>query len=228
MSRHNISSFSGFHRLLRNYNPRVHIFRGVSSPGHKLIPKIGRNVRHLYSDFYTYETILMNQFKKLSVPYLTRIPENEWEWLAIAQHHGLPTRLLDWTRNPMVAGFFAVNNDYNNDSIIFATDSRQFDANIDFSYEPYVYDELVDEVRIFEPNHIVPRIITQNGLFTVHSAPSKPLDANQSITLDKIVITSSFKKELRNTLDVYGINKATLFPGLDGIAEYLGWFTTQQ
>ena len=224
MAEYNVASFTRFHQLISNYDYRVYLFRGVSKLSHRLKPKIGR-IDHAHGDFYTFESTLMKQFKKLSNPYLSKSPDNEWEWLAIAQHHGLPTRLLDWSRNPMVAAYFAIYSDYNCDSVIYAMDSDQFDANIDYDYEPYVYDDaLANEVKIFEPNHITSRIIAQNGLFTVHSDPMKPLDEIPGIMFDKIIIKKKFRKELKKTLDVYGINKAALFPGLDGITEYLEWF----
>lgn len=226
MKCHVVNSFSGFHKIISQYNPREYMFRGVANSTYKLRPKIGRKDDHLYGDLYTYETTIMNQFKKLSVPFLTNNPENEWEWLAIAQHHGLPTRLLDWTMNPMVAAYFAVNQDYDVDGVIYSMDNSQLDSNIDFDYEPYVYDE-TDEVRIFEPKHITSRIIAQNGIFTIHNDPTKPLEETPDIIIEKIIIKKKFKKELRHILNVYGINKATLFPGLDGITEYLDWYTTK-
>lgn len=223
-----VESYAEFHEVIARYDSRQFLFRGVARTTYDLIPRIGRTTDRLHEDLYQYETELMTLFKRNAIPYLTTSPSNEWEWLAIAQHHGLPTRLLDWSRNPIVAAFFAVQESLDEDAVIYALNTGQETLQVatEFEFEPYVYDEnRATEVKIYEPDHIIPRIVVQKGCFTVHSDPTLPLNLHPEIFIDRIVIRSHFRKTLKRTLDSYGINTATLFPGLDGLCSYLDWYT---
>lgn len=103
-----IESFLDFHNYLLRFIGRVVIFRGVTDANKdKLVPRLGRTEKTLI-EIMNLETTIFRTFQEQSRPYLDFVPNNDWEWLALAQHHGLPTRLLDWTRNPLVALYFAV------------------------------------------------------------------------------------------------------------------------
>jgi hypothetical protein len=77
-------------------------FRGHSDNSFKLVPSLYRlSLEETFATWDDLERYMMDAFKRESIPFLEHIPADEMEWLALAQHYGLPTRLLDWTSNPI-------------------------------------------------------------------------------------------------------------------------------
>ena len=92
------------------------MFRGQSDVTWPLIPSIARMFDKLdgYENWNVFEDDILQRFRKYSTPFINKTPINRFEWMVIAQHHGLPTRLLDWTTNPLKGLFFAVENPSHN------------------------------------------------------------------------------------------------------------------
>ena len=149
---------------------------------------------------------------------------SNWDWLAIAQHHGLATRLLDWTTNPLNAAYFAVRESKAGPAVIHAA---RFVAPFTRSAESSFEEPLeCTSVAIFRPRGVVPRIVRQGGLFTIHGPPERSLESLTKegiVKLKQIVIAESYRPRLLAELDRYGINSASLFPDLDGLSSYLNW-----
>ena len=92
-----------FVRWAQDHPANEWVFRGHSNEDWRLQPSVGRGDPYRLD----WERLLLDQFRRLAEPYVTSAGLTEWDWLALAQHHGLPTRLLDWTFNSLVACFFA-------------------------------------------------------------------------------------------------------------------------
>lgn len=208
-----VQELLGFYETQKNNDV---IYRGVSKSTHRLVPKIGRPKTIKAGWTRIAEEQLIIQFKLRAQPHLEHLPRSESDWLVIGQHHGLPTRLLDWTENPLVATFFAVDQD----------GGRKSDAAIYVETLPQTVSSTIDSVfdiqnvEFLFPVHIAKRISAQAGVFTVHHKPTTPYDTD---TLIKLVIPSDLRFEIQQTLDTFGINKASLFPDLDGISGYFSW-----
>lgn len=204
------------------------MFRGISEASYPLIPRVGRNKRHLAE-----EAELLNLFRRLAEPHVQMAPRSDWEWLALAQHHSLPTRLMDWTKNPLVAAFFAVcKAETEGDSAIYVLEvARPMIADIvghdsglaltdiwrvDEAVCPSPF--TIERVSIYLPRLLSPRIDTQGGLFTVHPEPGVPLD---SPSIARIRIPRDRRARLRHTLRNLDVHEGRLFPGLDGCAQYV-------
>lgn len=220
MAEKSIESFEDLHKAIQTYGKRVVVFRGVKSINYELIPKVGRYAKFTSTNIQKKEREILHYFKDRALPFLKRIPNNNWEWLAIAQHHGLPTRLLDWTRNPLVAAYFAVEEQYEGDSIIYVFRNNKY-IGLKKNPEPYK----VDEVGRFIPPHLTQRIIAQSGIFTIHPEPKKPF---KSVSIDKLIIKHEFRKKLKRILYQYGIHRYSLFPDLDGLAKFIQWARTDE
>src|SRR5690242_4632855 len=83
------------------------IFRGHADSSWVLKPSIGRAFTGEWKRVAELEKRALAEFKKRSIPFIKYHPKSDIEWLCLMQHHGLATRLLDFTVNPLIAIFFA-------------------------------------------------------------------------------------------------------------------------
>ena len=187
------------------------IYRGVSNSTYPLIPKVGRDrFRQNYS--LDAERLLLRTFKQRAIKYASPHIHSDLEWLALGQHHGLPTRLLDWTSSPLVALYFAVRTPQEFDGVVFC---RQL-ARSSNEFDPFS----IKETKKYYPPHISPRIPAQNALFTVEPEPT----VEQKIdSLVKNIISKSHKTSIRRQLSLLGVHDESMFPDLDGACSHLEW-----
>jgi hypothetical protein len=158
---------------------------------------------------------MLETYKKWARPYLHVTPADDWEWLALAQHHGLATRLLDWTLNPFVALFFATEQPSDGECAAVWCYAHQ-GVSSDGLPDPFSITEVVEH----ESPHLSPRIPAQAGRFTVHPPPSDTAArAMGRGPMVRLLIHGSASETLRQQLEDLNIHRGTLFPGLDGAAD---------
>lgn len=202
-----------FQLMAVSRNEYLSFFRGLSDSEYKLIPKVGRLIKKAAQTGLP--QLLMGRFKKESSCYLSQPPSSEWGWLAVAQHYGLATHLMDWSSNPLVAAFFAVEKDSPKDAAVYAFKSDDLDlVDINKHSDPYK----LRKVYIFHPNYTTHRIKVQKGLFTFHPDPTKEF---RCPSLVKFILNGKSRLWLRDELDDFGFNRSVLFPDLQGLAESL-------
>lgn len=204
------------------------VFRGVTdTKNHKLTPSVGRIDQSILCglSIEEYERETLNRFKLRANSEITPQPKDDWEWPALAQHHGLPTRLLDWTSSPLIALYFAtkpeIQDDGNlkkcneNGGAIFAfhtcsyLDTSCLDPPTDFT-----------EFGLFYPPHITRRITGQCGLFSIQADPkielNDEIDENEENWIKKIEFDCDTAQQIQRQLYLLGIRHETVFPDLDG------------
>ena len=186
---------------------------------------------------------LLSDFKRFADIKLERPPadNDELKWIQLARHYGLPTRLLDWTRNAAVALYFACSEKSDKDGAVYILDPVELNRKIDVK-APRVYDPNLDSelIRIYlkmdgkintrgigtisiNPTWNSPRIIIQQGAFTIAGSKYFTLTAKEASSLVYIKIKKENKNILLEELERVGINEMSIFPELEHLCSYLKW-----
>src|SRR5687767_1038091 len=223
------------------------VYRGTSDPEAPLFTSLDRLGDQPHSKCELESHILRN-FIRYSRPFLGREPANDWEHLVTAQHHGVPTRLLDWTYSPLVAAFFATRpvDGAERDRAVWRLDWQRVHRHFRFPSLALLIEDLEalasgSDARPFtpwklfasrngtpfacmiEPPSFDARIVAQAATFTLTSTTAKSFDGfleslGLAESLTRYVIAASDVARIRDQLDLVGIDERRLFPDLDGVA----------
>ncbi|WP_321927867.1 FRG domain-containing protein [Paraburkholderia guartelaensis] len=205
------------------------LFRGQRQD-RPLLPKLARlyNEKRLKGRFLDVEEAMVREFARQAGVYVAQ-EQTPWDWLAIAQHHGMATRLLDWTENPLLALWFAVQREAEKQQpgvvwIFNPTNDDYVDPAS--SASPFA----LGRTRVLQPRHSNMRLRVQSGRFTVHHFREQdgrfiPLEKHRRYggQLKKVLIDGSSFMQIRCDLDRCGVNAGTMFPDLGGLAQHVEW-----
>jgi hypothetical protein len=208
-------------------NPTRWIFRGQDDFRYKLIPSIGRLLNTgRFIDVKTVKEAERNSFQQFEVETYHELKENNmFILLAVAQHHGLKTRYLDWTFSPLIALFFAVEDEKKSDidGAFFALHRTTFTNILRKTEHPF--DITGSDYQYLTVPSLTPRISAQKGIFQLFKEPTTPLENYEG--LEKFCVPAASKYHLKIELSNMGISYYNLFPDINGIAKDINFTQLQ-
>jgi hypothetical protein len=206
-------------------------FRGQADISWDLRPSVRRK-----TEWIDNEVAMLTRFRQLTVSRVVNAPsqDDDWGWVCLAQHHKLPTRLLDWSENPLVALYFAVATDEGASGRVFALDPDGLnrktygddigvlllgrDNRLD-PYSPYNHGSPKSSPLAVVAPQTFDRVVAQAGTFTVsHHLEPEDIDAYASNLIEVWEVPLVRKQDVRTELLKLGINAASVYPDLDSIS----------
>jgi hypothetical protein len=207
-------------------------FRGHANKDWKLQPSIARGAPRLT------EITLIKRFKQNAMMLVNPRPNSSIEWLFVMRHHGVPTRLLDWTESALIAVYFAVYDLSKVDGCLWAllpnelnklakiNDVPSFEENSEIgSYDPDVfYKETISKLSpmaIIAPRNNA-RMQAQLSVYTINHRDNTPFEElGDRKHVWRYIVPKESKKAILKELELIGIGKFQLFPELQSIGDIL-------
>ena len=231
----------GYVRSLQGYFNKINkiekvklYYRGQQckiEDGYYLKPSISRFeflINKLPYEFRKYEEEVLLIFENHLRGHAGYEAKDVWELLALAQHHGLPTRFMDWTTNPLVGLFFAVESNHQLDGDVWC--NGFLSTNNCLPSSTHIARRLaIGKVDIiYYPSHVSQRITNQSGCFTIHES-GDPIDKSVHIMysgLTRLKIRAAKKSTILDELYNLGVHRGFIYPGLDGVTMKLRYEVT--
>jgi len=202
-----------------HWHPIHHwVFRGVPNANFGLRPTLGRHRIQKPDWILNREMCLLEDFKRRAANLLEKNPSGDLEWLCVARHYGLATRLLDWTQNALVALYFAAHSDIESDFAVYCMFGGTH-LGADCSDMQLEDIQKRDDEVLFFPRWTSPRLISQSAVFLLCSKPWEDFNGSDDYTVEKYVFPAACRKKLRYQLRMLDITSAVVWADLQGLAQ---------